>query len=231
MMYDYDEYWNYESKKNNNEYYLFKNNLISSLNIKNKKILDVGCGFGNKKLAENNSVLGIDISNIALKEAEKRYEKALKRDIEKGLRLKEKFDVIFLLDILEHIKNPEKLLRNCKNLIKKEGRIIINVPNSYNLFNRVIWIKNKKIDLTDRAHIHGLKESEHITRFSIEKIEKLIKNNNLKIIKKEYFFPNKTELKKIKKYEFILKTINYSKIYKIVPGSLSFSFFYVCKKN
>ena len=42
----------------------------------------------------------------------------------------QKYDVIFLFHVLEHIKDPEKLLRSLGRFLSDEGKIIIEVPNA-----------------------------------------------------------------------------------------------------
>jgi 2-polyprenyl-3-methyl-5-hydroxy-6-metoxy-1,4-benzoquinol methylase len=43
--------------------------------------------------------------------------------------VKQKFDYITLFHVFEHIKDPLELLGNLKNNLKKDGSILIEVPN------------------------------------------------------------------------------------------------------
>ena len=51
----------------------------------------------------------------------------------------EKYDSIFLIEILEHLKDPFKLLANCKKVMKKSSRIYLttatNIPQFDHLYN------------------------------------------------------------------------------------------------
>ena len=40
-----------------------------------------------------------------------------------------KFDYILFADVLEHLRDPNKVLKMAKELLKNDGRIIISIPN------------------------------------------------------------------------------------------------------
>ena len=53
------------------------------------------------------------------------------------LRIKKKFyDLILLADVIEHVEQPKKLLKNLKKFLKKDGYILITVPAYQFLFSR-----------------------------------------------------------------------------------------------
>ena len=103
--------------------------LINSFNTSSKNILDVGAGTGDfLKVCATNSwnVFGsepnLGARNIALK---------------KGITLEEdlskfnyhQFDVITLWHVLEHVENLEEYISTLQNLLTKNGKLIIAVPN------------------------------------------------------------------------------------------------------
>lgn len=45
------------------------------------------------------------------------------------------FDKIFAGDLIEHLTNPGLFLNACRNLLKKNGQLILTTPNTFNLFN------------------------------------------------------------------------------------------------
>ena len=68
------------------------------------------------------------------------------------------FDYILFADVLEHLKNPEKILSLVKTLLGRQGEVIISIPNIAhfdilaNLYlNRFQYTK---IGLLDDTHIH-----------------------------------------------------------------------------
>jgi ubiquinone/menaquinone biosynthesis C-methylase UbiE len=119
-----------------------KRSLLNSFNSESKTVLDVGAGTGDfLKTCKNSNwkVLGIEPSLEAREIAKK-----------KGIHLKEnlsdidnqKFDVITLWHVLEHVEDLKDTIKNLNFLLKPEGRIVIAVPNfkSYDaLFYKECW--------------------------------------------------------------------------------------------
>ena len=98
-------------------------------NGKKIKILEAGCGMSSPvKYKQEHYIVGIDISGKQL-ERNKVIDEKIVGDIQ-IFKLKElEYDLIICWDVLEHLKNPELALENFKNSIKKDGIIIISVPN------------------------------------------------------------------------------------------------------
>jgi ubiquinone/menaquinone biosynthesis C-methylase UbiE len=104
-------------------------------------VLDAGCGFGQysyfiAKKFRNSNVIGVDINEERIKESEKfaREEgiENLKFDIAdlENLNYEESFDLILAVDVLEHIENDVKVLKNFYRALKKDGLLIISTPSS-----------------------------------------------------------------------------------------------------
>ena len=122
----------------------FKPALIKSFKLGNKKsplknikILDVGCGGG--LLSEpmcrlGAEVTGIDASdkniNIAKLHSKKNNLKInyICSSPEK-LNIKNKFDVILNMEIVEHVEDVNFFLKSCGNLLKKDGIMFIATLN------------------------------------------------------------------------------------------------------
>jgi 2-polyprenyl-3-methyl-5-hydroxy-6-metoxy-1,4-benzoquinol methylase len=83
--------------------------------------------------------------------------------------LKEMFDTVFLLNVIEHLKDDTMAVRNCRYLLKKNGRLIALAP-SYQ------WLYCK-FD----------KELGHFRRYSKSSLAKVFENNNLLVEKKMHF--------------------------------------------
>jgi ubiquinone/menaquinone biosynthesis C-methylase UbiE len=105
-------------------------------------VLDAGCGFGQysyfiAKKFRNSNVIGVDINEERIKGSEKfaREEgiENLKFDIAdlENLNYEEIFDLILAVDVLEHIENDVKVLKNFYRALKKDGLLIISTPSSF----------------------------------------------------------------------------------------------------
>ena len=69
-----------------------------------------------------------------------------------------KFDYIIFADVLEHLKEPEKVIAQAANLLNEDGEIVISIPNVAHfdiLANLYLnHFKYTKIGLLDDTHIH-----------------------------------------------------------------------------
>ena len=95
----------------------------------NKKVLDFGSGNGGfLKLTKNISkkVLGVELEK-AIIPFYKEENISLENNVD---NINEKFDIITSFHVIEHIKEPLKILDKLKNLLEDNGRLIIEVPNA-----------------------------------------------------------------------------------------------------
>ena len=103
--------------------------LINSFKTSSKNILDVGAGTGDfLKVCQNNSwnVFGTEPDFGARKIASKKGV-ILLEDLSKIEN--QKFDVITLWHVLEHVENLQEYISILNNLLSDNGRLIIAVPN------------------------------------------------------------------------------------------------------
>ena len=98
-------------------------------------VLEVGCGLGEtlakiKYRYPNASVHGIEIVKSIASIGNKRFNIAC-GDIE-SMDLDGKYDIIMFPDVLEHLRNPEKVLISIKDHLKDNGYIITSITNLMN---------------------------------------------------------------------------------------------------
>lgn len=137
-------------------------------------ILEAGCGVGNftKDLTEYGRVFAVDINKNHIMEISKDVRNIAEvgfGDIEKGqyfFNNNQKFDTVICLNVLEHIKDDKKALKNLYNLLKKGGFLILLVPAYDFLFGEI----DKSIG--------------HYRRYNRKDLNNLIMNVGFKIIKK-----------------------------------------------
>ena len=114
------------------------------------KILDAGCGNGfitNYIFLKNSQVIGIDISQGMISEAQKRYPKIKfqKMNMEKLDFKDNSFDGIFCFQAFEHIppKEQEKVLGECFRVLKENGILMFNTNNKFYPKRFLLAIINK----------------------------------------------------------------------------------------
>jgi len=149
------------------------------------KVLDVGCNEGivaDRLDLNNKQYVGIDIDDLALKEVRNKGFVSKKVDLSKENLPFEKneFDSFLCLDILEHLQNPKKIIREINRVIKKDGRGIVALPNDLNLTNllkvlslgRSIVTRNTLWSPFGHLHFASVKESICLVKkyFKVSKI-------------------------------------------------------------
>lgn len=111
--------------------------------IQGKDILELGSGMGDFISActklNPKSVAAVEISAYACKHIKKNNPEIniINSNIEDYSDNK-KYNTIFLFHVIEHVKDPAKLIKNCKKMLSKDGTIIIETPN-YNSWDRFIF--------------------------------------------------------------------------------------------
>ena len=76
------------------------------------------------------------------------------------------FDIITAIDVFEHINKPKDFLKDCKRLLKDDGKLIIKIPNgNYSLLKlklaKILNKKTQEMDIFDSyEHVaHHTKET------------------------------------------------------------------------
>lgn len=137
------------------------------------KILDIGCGTG-KNVEEFSAIgetWGVDNSNEALKFC-RNHRKLInikKGDAQKLDFKNETFDVVTLLDVLEHV-DEEKTLREISRVLKANGILIITVP-AY----QWMWSKWDEV-------LH------HKRRYTSRRLKNTLEGSGFKVLKTSYLY-------------------------------------------
>ena len=119
------------------------------IDLKNKTLIDVGCGGGLlcENLAEHSKeVKGIDMSNEAIEIAKTHQTlKNLKINYEEialeGLlkKSKKKYDVLTCMELVEHVPDPEKLIKDCFKITNRKADLFFSTLNR-NIISYIIAI-------------------------------------------------------------------------------------------
>lgn len=172
---------NYENKTS--DYYTnIRKDLVSMIeHKKDLKVLEVGAGFGEtlfylKQQGIASEAIGLDIfEDMAKKDQYKNIDGFIFGNIEE-LELpqfNERFDVILLADVLEHLIEPGLVLEKLKKYLKPNGEILVSMPNirHYSAFVK-IFIKGN-FDYQES----GIFDYTHRRFFCKKNIRELLESN------------------------------------------------------
>ncbi len=145
------------------------------------QVLDVGCGTGALtnlvNQGKHNRVFGIEPD-------EKRAELAKTRGIEvfRGLlteeyfKEREKFDVIIFADVLEHVPEPAELLRIASKGLKRNGLVLVSVPNVAHWSMRLHLLRGQfDYEAT------GIRDATHLRWFTRKTIQDLLRSQGFEV--------------------------------------------------
>lgn len=166
----------YHELETNNWWFTSRRDMITRLvnkNPKKSRILDIGCSSGEliKELKKKGykKVTGIDISEQAIKECQRKKIRNIYLMNAEKITLKKRFDIIIASDVLEHIKNDEKAIKEWEKKLTKKGKIICFVPAFKQLWSRLD------------------EENKHHKRYTLKELTKKFKKQGFKINKKSYW--------------------------------------------
>jgi len=194
-----EEWWNPEGKFkplhkfNPIRISYIKENIINTFKLDHKKIplkdikiLDIGCGGG--LLSEPMSKLGAEVTGIDA--SDKNIEVAKLHSNKSNLKIdyfctspekfkvKDKFDVILNMEIVEHVEDVNFFLHSCSKLLKKDGIMFVATLNK-----------------TLKSYIFAIVGAEYILRWlpigthewekfiKPEELISILKKNNLRLDK------------------------------------------------
>src|SRR6478672_4714925 len=129
------------------------------------EVLDVGCADGDvgRLLQESgNRVSGLDRDEEAAEKARADLERVVVADLDRCSLLDHfepaSFDVVVLADVLEHLREPARALRDATELLREGGRLVLSVPNVAHGSLRLALLQGRwrhtETGLLDRTHLH-----------------------------------------------------------------------------
>lgn len=219
--------WQYEKGEYTISFYL--DYLTKEEMFCGKEVLDIGCGAGGKSLyyasCGAKKVTGID---IVAKYEQESLELAKKLNLQEKFQFfvadasnlpfpSQSFDTIIMNDAMEHVAQPEEVLKEVMRVLRKGGRVFINFPPYNHPFGAhlsdVIFIPWVHLFFGNKTLIKAYKELVSDLPDGKERISfRISKDKN----GEEYFsYINKMTLKR---YKQMLNKLNISPVYyKEVP--------------
>ena len=143
-----------------------------------KRLLDLGCGNGEFLLRARSAgwdVVGVDFDSKAVEAARSQGLNALLGGVESLDPSIDKFDVITLANVIEHLHQVVEVLQACYNLLKPGGYLWLETPNIDSFGHRRF-----------AHHWRGLEPPRHLVIFNWNSLETLLLQSGFRL---EHRFP------------------------------------------
>jgi SAM-dependent methyltransferase len=126
--------------------------------VAGRQVLDAGCGAGPglRFFHDRGSrVTGLDRSSYALERAALLVPEAqlIQVDLQAGLPLAPAhFDLVVLGDVIEHVTDGGRLLRDCYRVLRPGGALVLSTVNRWDV--RRYWQGDQWSGVADPSHVH-----------------------------------------------------------------------------
>jgi SAM-dependent methyltransferase len=205
----YDEYWGDEVADDNQLYWSkararmhldFFRNFVAG---RSGRLLDMGCGLGYflKAMAPYTSweAHGREISPAAARYAREKLSlpgvicgRLEETDLERN-----SFDLITMWDVIEHISQPDPLLKSCHSLLKEGGIFFVRAPNIHVQLPRARLLKMLRGMRPDTKYLQA---RDHPHHYSMSSIRRLLERNGFSHV--EFMHLHPIESASADKYRF-----------------------------
>ncbi len=147
-----------------------------------QRVLEVGCGdgsFGTELARAGNQVVGVDSEpRVPLSAG---YKNVVQADLEQGLgnaivTSGHQYDRILMLDIVEHLRSPERLFDDARQALGTRGKLIVSVPNAVNLTVRLSVLFG-----SFRYSNRGILDWSHLRFFTAQTVRELLEKHGFRV--------------------------------------------------
>lgn len=162
----------YQYKPFDGSSHLWAQNILAKISPQ-AAVLDFGAGSG----CMGNYLKSIDITDIYAVEIDPEAQEHLStiyKEVKDDISAFDgkKFDVVLLLDILEHLPNPRSFLQQLKSYLAKDALILVSIPNIAHWSIRFSLLFGS-FNYTER----GILDRSHLHFFTRKSFKRLVKES------------------------------------------------------
>ena len=181
----YDGYWTADGFNPPHNTNSFLEGVLSRYLMMGTRVADLGCGdgrtIGDIAVANGSAYVGVDLSSSGIKQARERGLSALLvQDVSDTGLESDSFDVVFLIEVLEHLVDPYSAVREARRLLAPQGVLIVTVPNA------AVWPRRLELLFMGCPNAMGddLSRSEpwrdpHLRSFTVRSLRSLLSSAGL----------------------------------------------------
>ena len=158
--------------------------------LKRTAVLDIGSGMGTFLFAAKQyykTVIGLDVSEQMAAFVQKKLDVKVFVQQFEDFNYVDKFSLIHMSHVLEHIPDPNNWLQKAKQMLDKQGILVINVPNKFSISFRLQYLFTKlglKKQFSD-SWTDPERTPDHLFEPTIKSMKYLLEKNDYEIL--EYY--------------------------------------------
>jgi 2-polyprenyl-3-methyl-5-hydroxy-6-metoxy-1,4-benzoquinol methylase len=157
---------------------------------KRTNVLDIGSAMGTFLYAarpQYKKLIGLDVSENMARFAEKKAGCTVYLKQFNAFEYEEKFSLIHMSHVLEHIPNPVAWLKKAAELLEEDGVLVINVPNKFALGFRLqhLYYKLGLKKQFSSTWSDATRVPDHLYEPRVKSMLRLLKANNFEVL--DYF--------------------------------------------
>lgn len=165
-------------------YGLVREDVIDLIPPGTLRLLDIGCGTGEtgwtaKRRLEAKEVVGIEYFEPAARAAREKLDRVIVGDVEQiDFDFPDNhFDCILCADILEHTKNPWRVLEKLRRVLREDGVLIASIPN----IRHIVPVARILFDRFEYQE-SGVLDKSHLRFFTLHTIRLMFKDTGFSVI-------------------------------------------------
>lgn len=148
-------------------------------------LLDLACGDGMLTAMFKDRfmrIVGVDASGVHLAKAKKNLPEAeFYECLIEDFQTEEKFESVFMLDILEHVVNPINVLKKAASFLEENGVLVVHVPNAHAV-NRQIAVLMGTLESCEELSPFDLNIAGHRRSYCMKTLNEEISNAGLNVV-------------------------------------------------
>jgi len=175
--------------------------ILTEMKVKAYRYLDLGCGSGElltEKVAKTvnaKEIYGVDLNEKALEIAKDKGINVFNIDLSKDkIPLDDNSaDLVTAFELIEHLINPDHLLREIFRILNPSGHLLLSTPNLASWTNRIIMLLgyqpyNAEVSTEIRAGVpvkadRFTKPPGHIRPYTLRALKELLSYHRFKIVR------------------------------------------------
>ena len=125
------------------------------------KLLDLGAAGGELGSALRDffdETIGFEYNVDCIGQLKGRFDQVVIADLERVAALPSDADAIVIADVLEHLRDPKRVLELVRNALQKDGHVFVSVPNIANITIRLGLLfgifEYRDRGILDHTHLH-----------------------------------------------------------------------------